>query len=194
MQTEFSMLLRTARKEAGLTQKKLASMLGVATGTVQQWELGVRFPRVEMLKNIEDTLEIALVPQRIEEEKQEKVIGTLISEIERYKTDPDFRESFDIAEEMLDSWQQCFTDPTYIDFSNPIYIDILSQFNLLNPAGQEEAVKRVHELTRLEEYQRTDLVEQAETATEPLPEDEQGKSSTTQEKPPEGQKSPNDGK
>lgn len=66
MKDEFSMLLKTARKESGLTQKELAKILGVATGTVQQWEIGVRFPRVEMLKKIEDTLKIALVPCDIE--------------------------------------------------------------------------------------------------------------------------------
>lgn len=176
MQTEFSTLLRTARKEAGLTQKQLADLLGVATGTVQQWELGARFPRVEMLKKIEDKLEIALVPQKIEEEKQENIIQKLQSELEQYKNDPEFRECFDIAEDFLDSWQRCITDPSYIDPTNPIYIDILYEFNLLNALGQEEAVKRLHEMARLDEYRRTDapemILDKDPTEKEKPPEDE----------------------
>ncbi len=74
MQSEFSALLKKARKNAGLTQKELASILGVATGTVQQWELGTRFPRVTMLKTIEDKLDVALVPTVIEEEAKHTVI------------------------------------------------------------------------------------------------------------------------
>lgn len=67
MKPEYSQMIAIARKERGLTQKKLASMLGVSTGTVQQWELGVRFPRVEMLTQLEKHLKIALVPTVIEE-------------------------------------------------------------------------------------------------------------------------------
>lgn len=74
VQSEFSALLKKARKNAGLTQKELASILGVATGTVQQWELGTRFPRVTMLKTIEDKLDVALVPTVIEEGAQHTVI------------------------------------------------------------------------------------------------------------------------
>ena len=34
----FGENLKTYRKEAGLTQKELAEMCGIATGTIQQYE------------------------------------------------------------------------------------------------------------------------------------------------------------
>ena len=38
--------IKKARKERGLTQKELAKKVGVATGTIQQYELGKREPRM----------------------------------------------------------------------------------------------------------------------------------------------------
>lgn len=50
--------IKEARKRAGLTQKSLAVKIGVATGTVQQYELGKRQPRLEQIYNIADALNI----------------------------------------------------------------------------------------------------------------------------------------
>lgn len=50
--------IREARKRAGLTQKALALQIGVATGTVQQYELGKRQPRLEQIYTIADALNI----------------------------------------------------------------------------------------------------------------------------------------
>ena len=44
--------IRHARKEAGLTQKALAEKAEIATGTLQQYELGLRQPRIEHLRNV----------------------------------------------------------------------------------------------------------------------------------------------
>ncbi len=41
--------IKTVRKEKGFTQKQLAEILGVATGTLQQYELGKREPSFETL-------------------------------------------------------------------------------------------------------------------------------------------------
>ena len=44
------------RKEAGFTQKELAKKLNVAVGTIQQYEIGKRQPRLEFLEKIADVL------------------------------------------------------------------------------------------------------------------------------------------
>lgn len=49
-------LIHKYRKEKNLTQKELAAALGLATGTIQQYELGKRQPRIEQLKAIADVL------------------------------------------------------------------------------------------------------------------------------------------
>lgn len=53
--------IKKARKQAGLTQRELAEKLGVATGTVQQWELGARTPTVKKLSKIAEALNVSLV-------------------------------------------------------------------------------------------------------------------------------------
>lgn len=52
--------IKEARKRAGLTQKALAMQIGSATGTVQQYELGKRHPRLEQLYAIADALNISI--------------------------------------------------------------------------------------------------------------------------------------
>lgn len=48
--------IQKARKAAGLTQKQLSELTGVHVVTIQQYELGKRQPRIEMLVKIADTL------------------------------------------------------------------------------------------------------------------------------------------
>lgn len=48
--------IKELRKAAGITQKELAKRCGLATGTIQQYELGKREPRHEKLKKIATAL------------------------------------------------------------------------------------------------------------------------------------------
>lgn len=50
--------IKAARKSAGLTQKALAEKIGAATGTIQQYELGKRQPRIERLQAIAAALNV----------------------------------------------------------------------------------------------------------------------------------------
>lgn len=54
-----SQRIQNSRKEKGLTQKELAASIGVATGTIQQYELGKRQPRLEQLQAIATALEVS---------------------------------------------------------------------------------------------------------------------------------------
>ena len=49
------------RREHNLTQKQLAEAAGVATGTIQQYELGKREPRYEILIRICKALNISIL-------------------------------------------------------------------------------------------------------------------------------------
>lgn len=50
--------IQTARKKAGLTQKKLGEFCGVVTGTIQQYELNKRRPKIEQLQKIATVLNV----------------------------------------------------------------------------------------------------------------------------------------
>lgn len=52
--------IQEARKVKGWTQKELAEKLGLATGTVQQYELGKRSPSIETLKKIAELLNVSV--------------------------------------------------------------------------------------------------------------------------------------
>lgn len=53
--------IKEARKNAGLTQRELAEKSGTATGTIQQYELGKRQPRLEQLRAIAAALGVQVV-------------------------------------------------------------------------------------------------------------------------------------
>ena len=53
--------IKEARKHRKMTQKQLAEAAGVATGTIQQYELGKREPRYEILIRICKALNISIL-------------------------------------------------------------------------------------------------------------------------------------
>lgn len=48
--------IKRMRKEKGFTQKQLAEQAGTAVGTIQQYELGKRQPRLDVLERIANVL------------------------------------------------------------------------------------------------------------------------------------------
>lgn len=53
-------IIQKIRKEKGYTQKQLAEKCGVATGTIQQYELNKREPRQEQLCKIAKALDVSI--------------------------------------------------------------------------------------------------------------------------------------
>lgn len=179
MQEEFSLMLKMARKDAGLTQKGLADILGVAAGTVQQWELGVRFPRVAMLKRIEETLKIAIVPSDIEKEKKQK-LSISINEAWKAAEEKEGRKlSFD---EAMDHYK--------IEVATQQRIE--SAIKKLNNEGRRIAAERLEELTEIPKYTMPVIPDTA--PPESANDDDPISDTPEQKKPPESEETPNDGK
>lgn len=174
MQEEFSLLLKTARKEAGYTQKELADILGVATGTVQQWELGTRFPRVAMLKNIENTLKIALIPGDIEEEKKRKRKEAMLGAWKAAEEKAGRKLSFDEA-------------MAHYRFDTAIHIRLNEAIHKLNNEGRKVALERIEELTLIDKYILPDSSKYTSMANESK------KTETTRQNPPEDHETASDG-
>lgn len=125
------------RKEKRLTQRELAEKCGVATGTIQQYELGKRQPRLEQLRVISNALGIALYQLTdgdyssfSPEELQKDFLKTAIQL-------DDFHEM--IAAKALEEENV-----------------LLADFRILNEKGRKEAQKRVSELTELKRYTETE--------------------------------------
>jgi transcriptional regulator with XRE-family HTH domain len=74
--------IAAARKSKGLTQKELAERLDLATGTIQQYELGKRRPDVDVLKSIANIMDVSvdsLVRTDEPDDEYEMICGTLNS-------------------------------------------------------------------------------------------------------------------
>ncbi len=114
------------RKEAGLTQRELAEILDVAVGTIQQYELGKRQPRLEMINRIAGVLGVGI-----------------------RRLYPDFQyEDWKQTETYKDSHLKYKLDP--------LRAELLSHFQNLNTSGKTEAIKRVAELTEIPRYANSD--------------------------------------
>lgn len=110
------------RKEAGLTQKELAEILNIAVGTVQQYELGKRQPRLEMINRIAAALGIG--------------VRRLYPEF----TMDEWRQT------------ETYKDAHLANTLDPLRADLIGHFQLLNDEGKIEAVKRIEELTEIPRY------------------------------------------
>ena len=54
------MSIKSARKAKGISQRKLAELVGVQQGAVARWELGKAFPRFEKLAVIANSLDCTI--------------------------------------------------------------------------------------------------------------------------------------
>jgi len=54
----FRINLKVAREKAGISQKQLADKIGVAQGTVGNWEAGIREPSLEVINKLATILNV----------------------------------------------------------------------------------------------------------------------------------------
>ena len=125
--------IKIARKNQGLTQKELAERAGTATGTIQQYELGKRQPRMDLLQKIASVLGVSM----------------------------DYLLGFGkIREAALDSSHDGENAPLPGLVSGDKIEevarrdDLLKYYSYLNESGQKKAIERVEELTEIPKYQK----------------------------------------
>lgn len=93
--------IQEARKNRGITQKQLAEILGTATGTVQQYELDKRQPRMTQLQKIAAALNIS-VAELLGHEK-----GSLAHFFETGDKESAWRRQMNLAFDELSEHGQC---------------------------------------------------------------------------------------
>ena len=169
-------IMQAIRKERGYTQKQLAEKCGLATGTIQQYELNKREPRREQLQKIATVLDVPLyelmgfdgsIRVKVNHEQmeaEEAVKSTpkafLIENGQRVEVDKPIKfttssrshaqtEAYDLFHSLLsEEWiMSQEQEATAVQLK-----EMLGAYNRLNNAGRKEAVKRVDELTELPRY------------------------------------------
>lgn len=164
--------IKEARKSAGLTQRELAEKAGTATGTIQQYELGKRQPRIEQFQAIADVLNVD--------------VNWLMNGYTLAQRDQAFRDF------VKKRFSEVETVKTRAD-------EVVQDMGKLNEEGQLEAVKRVKELTEIPRYRatptrrspvpRTDIPQPPAEPPQPPPRDEtpgRGTDTTPASDAPEG--------
>lgn len=122
--------IKLARKEAGYTQKQLAELCKVATGTIQQYELGKRQPGLNQLEKIADALGKNII----------ELIGVegVVEQSRNIRNNLDIK-NLDIYDAQTDKNKSKQTV-------------LLNHYNQLNEAGKDKAIERVEELTEIPRY------------------------------------------
>lgn len=147
--------IRNARRAKGWTQKELAKRLDLATGTVQQYELGKRNPSLEMLRKIAEALDVTIPdfididdvmgPLKPLDEKSPDEIIALIK-----------NNMVTLDKNKRPIWRP--DTPGLVDGSvldeEERQQDLLVHFHKLNEPGQQMAVKQVELLTTEPSYQK----------------------------------------
>ena len=153
--------IRTARKNASLTQKQLGEKCGINEANIRKYESGRQNPKRETLQKMADALEIPVVFFYSEEEQKHAILLSIASDIEKedgiQSSDENlFLKAAKVMAEMdskeLSEWLMDFIDAS-VNLSD-IESELLSEFSYLNETGQKTAVERVKELTKIPEYQK----------------------------------------
>lgn len=120
--------IRKLRTEYKLTQKELGELIGTSQQMIAQYETGKRNPKIETLNKIAQVLNTTSC-------KLSYTLGAWTSITEHF---------LKVVSDSLDVEEV------------KIYEKLLISYNSLNQDGKKEAIKRVEELTRLEEYTKPD--------------------------------------
>ena len=139
----IGIILAKTRKEKKLTQKELATRSGISLSSLKRYETGERYPNIEQLQSISQALEVSI----------DDLLGTYQKpKGERIPTDnPDDRYPYllnkelhgELAPEEAEELKQ-------LKRLNKI----AGHLDKLTECGQEEAVKRVAELTEIPKYRK----------------------------------------
>lgn len=124
--------IRNFRKEKGYTQKQLAELAGIATITLQQYELGKREPKIEQLLKLSNALQID--------------INTLLEDSDS----PMLRAMKRTDSPLYDDYKKYLLSHS-VELDN-IDVELINNFNKLNDSGQKRLLEYLSELLRITEY------------------------------------------
>lgn len=159
--------IQQARKAAGLSQKQLGEKLGLSASMIGQWENDLRNPKKETLTKIADALDVS-------------VSDICSDELKRiFKMSDESRKLFEETHDTLSQYTLALEQAHAIEVLGGEKIErIVYALDKMNDDGQQEAVKRVEELTEIPRYR-------AETAPQSPQTPAEGTDTTPPENAPE---------
>lgn len=135
--------IKEIRQQKGLTQKQLSEKCGMYESQIRKYENGNANPKLETLKKIADALEVPL--------------DDLLGYDEVFNNSPvyrAFRRNNYLDSPLFQDYKKHFLT-NGIDWE-PIDIEMIKNFKLLNEIGQTKAIEQIEMLTKIPEYKKTD--------------------------------------
>lgn len=171
-QTPLANNIKRLRKESNLTQKQLASKLGISYGALANYEMGFREPNSKAMVALESFFNVSGAYLRGEtndrggshNETDPLILNLVLGKVNRVmkhyqsdllKSDNDRQQT---ANFLLDSWVNIIIKSVLQndDLEDPhFYMKVAESLNSLNSDGFLEVCKRINELSRLDEYKST---------------------------------------
>lgn len=133
--------IKKARIKAGLTQKQLAECCGLATGTIQQYELGKRYPKnMTITEKIASSLNTTSL----------YIMWGISQELETFDSGEEFNKRWD---EVAHAPENANTQTITIKYKSITDKQIIEQkFNLMNKTGQRKLAEYAEDLSKIPEY------------------------------------------
>ncbi len=130
--------IRNARKKKGYTQKQLAELAGIASITLQQYELEKRKPQIDQLLKLSTALNVN-INDLLESPLDNSPLYHYFKD-DSISDNPVGRRYINAELTIqVDDWQQ-------------IDIELVKKFKKLNESGKAIAIERVEELTEIPRY------------------------------------------
>lgn len=131
--------IKRIRKEKGITQQNLADLIGKGKSTVQKYELGITCPPLDVIRKICVALDcdfhdiVQSDPPHQSTQESRRQVEKLMGQESGYLDAP---------------------IPTEQEETEKRVQRVRAAFDAMSQDGQEEATRRVEELSRLPEYQK----------------------------------------
>lgn len=147
--------IRAARIYRGITQEQLGKLCGLATGTIQQYELNKRNPKIEQVAKIADAL-------RLGYSVSSHGVISFHDFVDAASPDPvvvDFNNqqlssiSTNERDFMQKEMQKVIRDGISMNLSENEF-SIVSRVKKLNNLGQSKAIEQIELLTKIPEYRK----------------------------------------
>jgi transcriptional regulator with XRE-family HTH domain len=126
--------IKKLRKEKNYTQKQLAEMSGIATITLQQYELGKRTPQTEQLIKLSSALQVD-INSLLEDSDSPMLKAMKSSNSPLYEDYKKYLLSHSVELENID-------------------IEFINDFHKLNSTGQKRLLDYLSDLLKIEEYKK----------------------------------------
>ena len=145
--------IKTVRMEKGLSITQLAKKMGVAEGTIRQYETGRRNPKPKTIEKFASALNVSVDYLCVDPDEYKKWLEeieqkTLLSHeaIQFFKLNHHFSLENIIKLGMLEE---------KLDIQQKRWIEsMIEMYFILNEKGQQVALERIRELTKIPEYQK----------------------------------------